>query len=74
MRTVNQFATAESVRASLLTGGSGRNDTTQALVEFIVRADDGATLSIVQPNDADLRTGDRVLVERGDQTRLAPLR
>jgi outer membrane lipoprotein SlyB len=32
------------------------------LAEFIVREDAGATLSIVQPNAADLRVGDRVFV------------
>jgi outer membrane lipoprotein SlyB len=32
------------------------------LAEFIVREDAGATLSIVQPNEAQLRVGDRVFV------------
>ncbi len=42
------------------------------LFEFIVRADDGATLSIVQANTASFRTGDRVVILRDDTARLAP--
>jgi outer membrane lipoprotein SlyB len=43
----------------------------ERLIEIIVRADDGATLSIVQTNDPGFRKGDRVIILRDDQTRLA---
>lgn len=42
------------------------------LTEFIVRADTGATLSIVQPNQAAFRQGDRVTILRDNRTRLLP--
>jgi hypothetical protein len=53
-------------RSALLNGASesGAPPPTGALAEFIVRADDGATLSIVQPNDAGLHVGDRVTLAR----------
>ena len=40
----------------------GGTDQPAPITEFIVRADDGATLSIVQSNKLDLRTGDRVVI------------
>jgi outer membrane lipoprotein SlyB len=70
MRAASPSATIDSARGILLAGGVERDDNDRSLVEFIVRADDGATLSIVQPNDAGFRTGDRVVIERGDRTRL----
>ena len=70
MRAASPSTTVDSVRVILLAGGAGRDDNDRSLMEFIVRADDGATLSIVQPNDAGFRTGDRVVIERGDHTRL----
>jgi hypothetical protein len=54
-------------RAALLDGASESGSPTPAgasLAEFIVRVDDGATLSIVQPNVAGLRVGDRVTLAR----------
>jgi len=39
--------------------------------EFIVRADDGTTLSVVQPAEAMLHRGVRVAIERGAQTRIS---
>jgi hypothetical protein len=59
-------ADAGGWRAALLDGASesGAPPAGAALAEFIVRADDGATLSIVQPNDAGLRVGDRVILAR----------
>jgi outer membrane lipoprotein SlyB len=71
MRAAGSFAVDSPVRGALLVSGTGRDETDQPLVEFIVHADDGATLSIVQPNDAGFRAADRVIIERGDQTRLA---
>jgi outer membrane lipoprotein SlyB len=41
-----------------------------ASMEFIVRTDDGATISVVQSNDAGFRTGDRVVILRDDRTHL----
>jgi hypothetical protein len=71
MRAVSQQAPEEPLRAVLLSDGVGRSDGNLSLVEFIVRSDDGATLSIVQTNQPGFRTGDRVIILRGDQTRLA---
>jgi outer membrane lipoprotein SlyB len=70
-RAVNSHAGSDSVRAALLAGGSAPGDGDRSLVEFIVRADDGATLSIVQSNESGLRNGDRVTILRDDRTRLA---
>ncbi len=41
------------------------------LEEFIVRTDDGAILSVVQTNEAGFHVGDRVIILRGEQARLA---
>ena len=71
MRPVEPHAGVAPLRAALLTDGSGQDDDNRALVEFIVRADDGATLSIVQSNAAGFRKGDHVIIVRGDRTRLA---
>jgi len=71
MRAVEPHADVEPLRAALLTDGSGQGDDNRAMVEFIVRADDGATLSIVQSNAAAFRKGDRVVILHGDRTRLA---
>ena len=48
-------------------GGAGQ----AAPVEFIVRTDDGLTLSIVQDNGPGFQAGDRVVILRGDRARLA---
>lgn len=71
MRAVAPHAGAAPLRAALLAGGSGQDDENRALVEFIVRTDDGATLSIVQSNTDGFRNGDHVIIVRGDRTRLA---
>lgn len=65
MRAVATPAGSAPWRAALLAAASGGSDgsTSPALLtEFIVRADDGATLSIVQSNKLDLHTGDRVVI------------
>ena len=49
----------------------GYDDGNPSLMEFIVRVDDGAVLSIVQTNEPGFRKGDRVIILRGDQTRIA---
>jgi len=40
------------------------------LAEFIVREDDGATISIVQDNGLGLRAGDRVDIVQGERAHL----
>lgn len=55
-------------RATLRPASAG----TESPVEFIVRTDDGATLSIVQPSQPGLRAGSRVIVLFGETARLAP--
>jgi outer membrane lipoprotein SlyB len=44
---------------------------TAPLTEFIVRTDDGSTLSIVQANALGLHTGDRVVIQRDNGAHLA---
>lgn len=71
MRSVNSVAPVEPLRAALLAGGGGHDEGNRSLMEFIVRVDDGAVLSIVQTNEPGFRKGDRVIILRGDQTRIA---
>ncbi len=40
-------------------------------IEFIVREDRGGDIAVVQTNEDDLQVGDRVVVSRGDRTRLS---
>jgi outer membrane lipoprotein SlyB len=40
-------------------------------VEFIIRQDDGSTLSVVQTNEDGFRPGDRVVLTRGARTHIA---
>lgn len=40
-------------------------------VEFIVRSDDGGTVSVMQYNQESLRPGDRVVIARFPRTRIA---
>jgi ATP-dependent exoDNAse (exonuclease V) alpha subunit len=71
VRAVIAQEAPEKLRTALLAGGSGRDDNNRPLVEIIVRVDGGGVLSIVQQNDAGFREGDRVVIMRGDRTRLA---
>ena len=71
MRAVSARAGDGPLRTALLIDGAAPRDASQKLVEFIVRADDGATLSIVQGNEAGFRTGDRVIIRRDEIARLA---
>jgi outer membrane lipoprotein SlyB len=50
-----------------------REEASLPMAEFIVRTDDGTTLSIVQEVQSDLHAGDRVMILRDHQTRLARL-
>jgi outer membrane lipoprotein SlyB len=40
-------------------------------VEFVIREDDGRTITVVQTNEENFRPGDRVALSRGARTRLA---
>jgi len=40
-------------------------------VEFIVREDRGGDIAVVQTNEEGLQVGDRVVISRGDRTRLS---
>lgn len=51
--------------------GGTNNDTER---EFIVREDDGQTVSVMQGDQPSLTPGERVLVVRGSETRILPLR
>src|SRR4051794_13223640 len=52
------FLAASGASGAAIDGGNG------GLVEFIVRTDDGSTLSVVQPNTPGFRAGDRVIILR----------
>ena len=70
MRAVAAHAGQDPLRGAMLTSGATADNDNSSLVEFIVRANDGATLSIVQTNDAGFRTGDRIVIIRDDHARL----
>lgn len=75
MRSVAEPSGSEAWRTALLAVAAKTNaaDGGEAapLVEFIVRADDGAILSVVQGNNVGLRAGDRVVILYEGSTRLA---
>lgn len=58
-----------AIRAAI---GVSSAATTRASCEIVVRTDDGGTLSVIQPNVADLTPGERVLVLPGTLPRLVP--
>jgi hypothetical protein len=75
MRPVTLRTGQDTWRAVLLADTGAANAAepgNTALTEFIVRSDDGATLSIVQANTPGFRPGDRVTILQGENTRLAP--
>lgn len=76
VRPIAAIATEDAAgwRAALLSGAgeSGGPAPAGSLAEFIVRVDDGATLSIVQANDAGLRVGERVVLARPSATTGSP--
>jgi outer membrane lipoprotein SlyB len=62
---------AGSVEASILGmigGGPAANAAALSSVEFIVREDDGGTISVVQANAQNLLAGERVVIARGART------
>jgi outer membrane lipoprotein SlyB len=75
MRAVATPAGTTPWRAALLAAASGPGgtgtDPSTPLIEFIVRADDGAILSIVQTTDLDLHKGDRVVIRYQPTAQLA---
>src|SRR5215472_15696292 len=71
VRAIERHTAVEPLRAALLTDAEPAKNAGDPLVEFIVRADDGTTLSIVQANDSAFRQGDRVVILRAAQTHLA---
>lgn len=75
MRAVATPAGTTPWRTALLAAASGTGgigaDPSTPLIEFIVRADDGAILSIVQSSDLDLHKGDRVVIRYQPTAQLA---
>jgi hypothetical protein len=69
MRPVPPPASGGPLRAVLFAGDNVAGQ--GAMVEFIVRTDGGATLSIVQDNGPGFHAGDRVVIVHGDRARLA---
>jgi outer membrane lipoprotein SlyB len=64
-----------AMRASILGAlGSGlpASGVPAALSEFIIRQDNGQTVSVVQADTGDLKPGERVVLSLGPRTRLAP--
>jgi len=48
-----------------------RGVTQGSAVEFVVRQDRGGDIAVVQTNEAGLQVGDRVMIARGERTRLS---
>lgn len=66
-----EILTAVGEARDPLPDGGTNNDTER---EFIVREDDGRTVSVMQGDQPYLTPGQRVLVVRGNETRILPLR
>lgn len=72
-------ASGGNIRASILTAidgqaGSGGGATMPGeATEFIVRMDDGRTISVIQGDAQRLERGERVMIIHGAETRLAPV-
>ncbi len=52
---------------------SGGDPATGNETEFIIREDDGGTISVVEGDATRFRRGERVMIIRGPETKLAPL-
>jgi outer membrane lipoprotein SlyB len=73
------FLGASAVRTTILgaigggvAGGAAASQIDDGrAVEFIIRQDDGETVSIVQANEDNFRLGERVAIARGARARLA---
>ncbi len=74
-------AAAIDLRSSILTAIgapgpaalSGGDRATGNQAEFIMREDDGGTISVVEGDATRFRRGERVMIIRGPETKLAPL-
>jgi hypothetical protein len=74
MRQISPSAGSEPWRAALLAAAARTNSASErstSLVEFIVRTDEGTTLSFVQDNRLDLHPGDRIVIRREVTAQLA---
>ena len=73
MRAVKVSNNSAAWRAGLISEARATTlapDDTQPRMEFIVREDGGATISVVQSNELGLHPGDRVAIQRDNETRL----
>jgi outer membrane lipoprotein SlyB len=68
-----EAAAGGDVRGAILgaVGGAAGQGASEAAFEFIIREDNGQTLSVVQTNAAGLRPGERVVLSMGTRTRLS---
>jgi outer membrane lipoprotein SlyB len=75
LRAVTMGSDQAAWRVALLADAGGATTPVAGengpLTEFIVRVDGGATISVVQTNEAGFRAGDRVVVLHDGQTHLA---
>jgi outer membrane lipoprotein SlyB len=81
--TAGSFIGRNDVRANILGAVAGglvgavagnaveKSVNTGDAVEFIIRQDDGSTVSVVQTNEDGFRPGDRVVLTRGARTHIA---
>lgn len=69
--SVRPVVASPTAASRILIAAPGGGATERRAFEFIIRTDDGRTLSVVQSNDANFRTGDRVALTAGARTRLA---
>jgi outer membrane lipoprotein SlyB len=70
MRQLQPRAARDDIRGSILAAIGSSADIGPA-AEFIVREDNGQTVSVVQTDDANFQPGDHVLLTRGPHTRIA---
>jgi outer membrane lipoprotein SlyB len=53
-------------------GQAARGIGSAASVEFIIRGDDGQTISVVQSDEAHFHPGERVILAGGEHSRIVP--
>jgi hypothetical protein len=71
IRPVADGVSADSARARIL-GVFGAGSPGRGGVELIIRAEDGATVSVMRRDAGGLRPGAHVVLARGARTRIAP--
>jgi len=64
-------AVAGAVAGGLAGNAIEKGVSSGTAVEFIIREDDGRTISVVQTNEDNFRPGERVIITSGARTRLA---